>query len=549
MMIDRSQGAIVSQQSVVVVCHKRFFVTVMIQTRFLMCWLFLCHGKENTDLCCVMSWRAYITTFQVPIDPGPVETATLPSPSDYICWRNAQVDNSIVLVGPHRHLKEKRIMVRLCRILRSSLLVLTLTSVTIASLPPPGSGKVHSKIPSSSSSTSELLNGDSDSGQRAQSSSASSQHAAPSSPNSKPGTKPISSNKETRVSSKRSPAAGSLAAASLRRLKKEYRDIVRAGICYDWVNGRPVLAASTSSSSSSSSSMASKATTTTSTKSPSPQKNNNNDDDNSSSRTDETQQFLCLGPLASNLRDWHFSFYGAQGSPYESGLYHGRILLPKDYPATPPRVQLWTPSGRFQPHADICLSASSYHPESWTPKWNILALVQALRLHMITNPNELGGISRTRQEIMDLARQSLYWKVSWKVGNTWVTVDHAKLRKQRVLHSYNDDAEHSIPSMSDHDSTFTQTNQDESQELFSSIDSTTTDSENEISSSHTTTVVAQRKKRSRRPKSSGNIPIRSNGQFRVTKTVSSAVYSILSSLLKSPFSMFILSFAAILWLL
>ena len=31
----------------------------------------------------------------------------------------------------------------------------------------------------------------------------------------------------------------------------------------------------------------------------------------------------------SNLLEWHFSFTGIEASPYEGGVYHGRILLPK----------------------------------------------------------------------------------------------------------------------------------------------------------------------------------------------------------------------------
>ena len=35
-----------------------------------------------------------------------------------------------------------------------------------------------------------------------------------------------------------------------------------------------------------------------------------------------------LIPTAS-LLEWHFSFTGIEASPYEGGVYHGRILLPK----------------------------------------------------------------------------------------------------------------------------------------------------------------------------------------------------------------------------
>lgn len=183
--------------------------------------------------------------------------------------------------------------------------------------------------------------------------------------------------------------------ATLRRIKKEYKDAVQMGICYDWAKKRLVI----------------------------PTKLVSNEE--------ERNKLVCIGPLTTNLRHWHFSFVGC--GVFENGVYHGRILLPKDYPATPPRVSLWTPSGRFVPYADICLSASSYHPESWTPRWTVLTLVQALRLHMLTNPQEIGGIVSTRDEILEYAKKSLSWKQSWKAGRSIVTVDHALLISQGVL--------------------------------------------------------------------------------------------------------------------
>ena len=33
-------------------------------------------------------------------------------------------------------------------------------------------------------------------------------------------------------------------------------------------------------------------------------------------------------PLEDNLFEWHFTLRGPQGSDFQGGLYHGRILLP-----------------------------------------------------------------------------------------------------------------------------------------------------------------------------------------------------------------------------
>jgi ubiquitin-protein ligase len=123
-----------------------------------------------------------------------------------------------------------------------------------------------------------------------------------------------------------SKASSSSTSATLARIRKEYKDAVESGIAYDWGKQRLVK---------------SKKAKSPSEKLP-----------------------ICIGPLSSNLKHWHFSFVGC--GIFERGLYHGVIILPKDYPGSPPRVQMWTPNGRFVPGIDICLSASAYHPETWT---------------------------------------------------------------------------------------------------------------------------------------------------------------------------------------
>ncbi len=52
--------------------------------------------------------------------------------------------------------------------------------------------------------------------------------------------------------------------------------------------------------------------------------------------------------LEENIFEWHFAISGQRGSDYEGGIYHGRILLPPEYPFKPPDFVMLTPSGRFQ---------------------------------------------------------------------------------------------------------------------------------------------------------------------------------------------------------
>jgi len=155
----------------------------------------------------------------------------------------------------------------------------------------------------------------------------------------------------------------------LRRIKHEWKNAVKSGIAYDWINMKSIRNTNTTSSA-----------------------------------------YVRIGPFGKNLLRWHFSVAGPANSVYENGIYHGRVLLPKDYPASPPRVQMITPSGRFISGHDICLSASSYHPETWTPRWTVLSLVDGLRLHMLTTANEIGGVLASDEKRRQYARESRSWK-------------------------------------------------------------------------------------------------------------------------------------------
>jgi ubiquitin-protein ligase len=65
-------------------------------------------------------------------------------------------------------------------------------------------------------------------------------------------------------------------------------------------------------------------------------------------------------------------------TPSQGGVYHGRILLPAEYPFKPPSFMMLTPSGRFQTNVKICLSISSHHPEHWQPSWSVRTALTAL---------------------------------------------------------------------------------------------------------------------------------------------------------------------------
>ena len=59
-------------------------------------------------------------------------------------------------------------------------------------------------------------------------------------------------------------------------------------------------------------------------------------------------------PLPGDLLDWHFVLLGGNGTSFEGGMYHGRIMLDNEYPMKPPRIFFYTESGRFETGVAIC---------------------------------------------------------------------------------------------------------------------------------------------------------------------------------------------------
>jgi ubiquitin-protein ligase len=74
---------------------------------------------------------------------------------------------------------------------------------------------------------------------------------------------------------------------------------------------------------------------------------------------------------------WYFLIKGQKGSPYHGGEYIGKIVHSPEYPAKPPKYFMLTPNGRFHVESELCLSNSSYHPESWSSNWNIKSILIA----------------------------------------------------------------------------------------------------------------------------------------------------------------------------
>jgi len=116
-------------------------------------------------------------------------------------------------------------------------------------------------------------------------------------------------------------------------------------------------------------------------------------------------------PLDDNIYEWHFTFRGPDNSEFEGGFYHGKIILPNEYPMKPPNIIILNPNGRFEVHKKICLSISGYHPETWQPSWSIRTAILALIAFMETkSEGSVGGLDYTKEERIKLAKKSQTFK-------------------------------------------------------------------------------------------------------------------------------------------
>lgn len=112
-------------------------------------------------------------------------------------------------------------------------------------------------------------------------------------------------------------------------------------------------------------------------------------------------------PLEDNLFEWHFTVRGPPDTEFDGGIYHGRIIMPADYPMKPPNIIFLTPNGRFETNKKICLSISGHHPETWQPSWSIRTALLAIIGFMPTPANgTIGSLDYTAKERAKLAKKS-----------------------------------------------------------------------------------------------------------------------------------------------
>lgn len=110
-------------------------------------------------------------------------------------------------------------------------------------------------------------------------------------------------------------------------------------------------------------------------------------------------------PESENWLIWHYVIYNLEGV-FSQGVYYGELRFPSNYPMGPPSIIMHTPSGRFIPGAKICVSMSSFHPETWTPSWNINTIILAIISFMHEDDHGVGSVTSTSEEKVQFALSS-----------------------------------------------------------------------------------------------------------------------------------------------
>lgn len=85
---------------------------------------------------------------------------------------------------------------------------------------------------------------------------------------------------------------------------------------------------------------------------------------------------------------------GAEGTPYEGGVFLLEIKIPERYPFLPPQVQFSTPI--YHPNVDtagrICLDVLKSQPQgSWKPAHNLSTVLTSIQL-LLSEPNPDDGL-------------------------------------------------------------------------------------------------------------------------------------------------------------
>eukprot|EP00755_Sulcionema_specki_P025700 Sspe_Gene.83914::Locus_55060_Transcript_1_1_Confidence_1.000_Length_578::g.83914::m.83914/K04554/UBE2J2, NCUBE2, UBC6; ubiquitin-conjugating enzyme E2 J2 len=124
--------------------------------------------------------------------------------------------------------------------------------------------------------------------------------------------------------------------------------------------------------------------------------------------------YIVAHPEPANILTWHYTVDGPPNSPYEGGMYHGKLSFPADFPYQPPAVYMITPNGRFKTDQKLCLSLSDFHPKEWNPLWSVSSILTGLLSFMLEDQDTYGSIRTSPETKQHFARLSLNFNLKDK---------------------------------------------------------------------------------------------------------------------------------------
>jgi ubiquitin-protein ligase len=115
---------------------------------------------------------------------------------------------------------------------------------------------------------------------------------------------------------------------------------------------------------------------------------------------------IIAEPDESNILKWFYVIRGPSETPFEGGVYIGKLIFPSEYPMKAPSIHMLTPSGRFQINMKICMSMSDFHPESWNPMWSVATIIQGVQSFMASDELTTGGVRASEADRKKFAKFS-----------------------------------------------------------------------------------------------------------------------------------------------
>ena len=95
--------------------------------------------------------------------------------------------------------------------------------------------------------------------------------------------------------------------------------------------------------------------------------------------------YCSAGPISDDLHYWSGTITGPKDSPYEGGLFHLDIVLPRDYPFSPPRVTFRTKvyHCNINESGGICLDILK---DQWSPALTVNKVIISI-ISLLNDPN------------------------------------------------------------------------------------------------------------------------------------------------------------------